>query len=159
MYNSYSSEKKYEFLQKNVNFCKKIENSYSFQIFFQRGTLWCQNGKFWFFNFLKFHISFFKNGFTGTKGILKWRNSWILVNLVIKLWKWETTFGRPGPKWPPLVGIGLIRTFYYLYYFGNCWISLCINWWIMLVFHPFRHVNFVQLVCPLLGHDLTMCSC
>ena len=78
-----------------------------FSIFAKGGTLWCQNSKFSFFNLLKFRISFFKSSLTGTKGILKWTKSWILVTLVIKLWKWETAFGRPGPKWPPLVGIGL----------------------------------------------------
>ena len=27
--------------------------------------------------------------------------------LIIKLWKWESAFGRLGPKWPHSVGIGL----------------------------------------------------
>ena len=91
-----------------MNFWKKPKFLNFSQVYSKGGTLWCQNGKFSFFNFLKFHISFFKNGFTGTKGIQIWTKSWIMVTLVIKLWKWETAFGRLGPKWPPLVGIGLI---------------------------------------------------
>ena len=95
-----------------------------FWIFTKGGTLWWQNRKFSFLNFLKFCISSFKNSFTGTKGILKWTKSWNLVTLVIKLWKWETAYGWPGPKWPPSVGIGLSIG----WRIDNCRISLLDRW-------------------------------
>ena len=94
-----------------------------FSIFFPKG-LWCQNGKFSFFNFFQFCISFFKISFTRINGILKWTKSWILVTLVIKLWKWETALGCPGPKWPPSVGIGLSIG----WRIDNCRISLLDRW-------------------------------
>ena len=32
------------------------------------------------------------------------------------------------------------------------------SYFVALVFRPFRHVNFVRLVCPLLTHDQTVCG-
>ena len=62
--NSDSSRKSMIFLEKTQIF--------TFLIFFSKGgTLWCRNGKIFFFNFSKFHNSFFKNSFIGTKQILK----------------------------------------------------------------------------------------
>ena len=98
------------YLKKKLRTCRKTKKSFFFNFFFPmvRDPLVLKwNGKNFFLNFSKFHNFFFKNSCSGTKEILKWTKSWILVTPAIKLRICQTDLGCLGPKRPPPVGIGL----------------------------------------------------
>lgn len=81
-----------------------FEKKISFLIFFVDffPTLWCQNSKFSFFNFLIFHISFFINSFTWTKRDTEMNKVMNFSDFSHKTVEMRDCFWSPGAKMAPL---------------------------------------------------------